>query len=57
MPVQPRDEKDPEQDSRGKRLESWKEIAGYLNRHVTTIRATSEEEQSRASLLTGGSSR
>jgi tetratricopeptide (TPR) repeat protein len=38
MPVQPRAEKTPEQDSRGKRLESWKEIAGYLNRHVTTIR-------------------
>lgn len=30
--------KHPEPDSRGKRLESWKEIAGYLNRHVTTIR-------------------
>jgi tetratricopeptide (TPR) repeat protein len=44
MPVQPRDEKDPEQDSRGKRLESWKEIAGYLNRHVTTIRRWEKHE-------------
>jgi predicted ATPase len=44
MPVQPRIEKDPEQDSRGKRLESWKEIAGYLNRHVTTIRRWEKHE-------------
>lgn len=44
MPVQPRAEKDPEQDSRGKRLESWKEIAGYLNRHVTTIRRWEKHE-------------
>jgi tetratricopeptide (TPR) repeat protein len=44
MPVQPRGERDPEQDSRGKRLESWKEIAGYLNRHVTTIRRWEKHE-------------
>ena len=44
MPVQPRTEKDPEPDSRGKRLESWKEIAGYLNRHVTTIRRWEKRE-------------
>ena len=44
MPVQPRAGKDPEQDSRGKRLESWKEIAGYLNRHVTTIRRWERHE-------------
>jgi len=44
MPVQPRARKDPESDSRGKRLESWKEIAGYLNRHVTTIRRWEKHE-------------
>lgn len=44
MPVQPRAEKEPEQDSRGRRLESWKEIAGYLNRHVTTIRRWEKHE-------------
>ena len=44
MPVQPGAEKDPEQDLRGKRLESWKEIAGYLNRHVTTIRRWEKNE-------------
>ena len=44
MPVQPGAEKDPEQDFRGKRLESWKEIAGYLNRHVTTIRRWEKHE-------------
>ena len=44
MPVPPRAETDPEQGSRGKRLESWKEIAGYLNRHVTTIRRWEKHE-------------
>ena len=44
MPGQPQPRKDPEQDSRGKRLESWKEIAGYLNRHVTTIRRWEKHE-------------
>ena len=44
MPVQTPAEKNPEQDSRGKRLESWKEIAGYLNRHVTTIRRWEKHE-------------
>jgi tetratricopeptide (TPR) repeat protein len=44
MAVQPTAEKDPEQDSRGTRLESWKEIAGYLNRHVTTIRRWEKQE-------------
>src|SRR5688500_2403576 len=38
MTARPGAETDAEQESRGKRLESWKEIAGYLNRHVTTIR-------------------
>ena len=38
MAATPQAGKNPELDSRGKRLESWKEIAGYLNRHVTTIR-------------------
>lgn len=33
-----------EQEWRGKRLESWKEIAGYLNRHVTTIRRWEKDE-------------
>jgi len=33
-----------EQESRGKRLESWKEVAGYLNRHVTTIRRWEKDE-------------
>ena len=45
MPIQPRAETDPEQDSRGRRLESWKEIAGYLNRHVTTIRRWEKDER------------
>lgn len=44
MPGQPDPRNDPEQDSRGKRLESWKEIAGYLNRHVTTIRRWEKHE-------------
>jgi tetratricopeptide (TPR) repeat protein len=44
MPERPRAERDPDQDSRGKRLESWKEIAGYLNRHVTTIRRWERHE-------------
>lgn len=44
MPARPEPEKDPEQDSRGKRLDSWKEIAGYLNRHVTTIRRWEKHE-------------
>jgi tetratricopeptide (TPR) repeat protein len=37
-------QKAPEGNSRGKRLESWKEIAGYLNRHVTTIRRWEKHE-------------
>ena len=44
MPAQPGAEKDRERDSRGNRLESWKEIAGYLNRHVTTIRRWEKHE-------------
>jgi AAA ATPase domain len=44
MPARPEAEKDAEQDSRGKRLDSWKEIAGYLNRHVTTIRRWEKHE-------------
>jgi tetratricopeptide (TPR) repeat protein len=44
MPALLGPEKDPERDSRGKRLESWKEIAGYLNRHVTTIRRCEKRE-------------
>src|SRR5580765_1650161 len=31
-------------DQPGKRLESWKEIAGYLNRHVTTVRRWERHE-------------
>ena len=38
MSARPGPDTDADQESRGKRLESWKEIAGYLNRHVTTIR-------------------
>lgn len=34
-----------EPDSRGTRLESWKEIAGYLNRHVTTVRRWERHEE------------
>ena len=44
MPAHPWPEKNPERDSRGKRLDSWKEIAGYLNRHVTTIRRWEKHE-------------
>ena len=44
MPVQPRMGNNPESNYRGKRLESWKEIAGYLNRHVTTIRRWEKHE-------------
>src|SRR6188768_1286686 len=44
MPVQPDVEKGAEPESRGRRLESWKEIAGYLNRHVTTIRRWEKHE-------------
>ncbi len=44
MPTQPGAEKGQERDSRGNRLESWKEIAGYLNRHVTTIRRWEKHE-------------
>ena len=43
MPARPDAEK-AEQDSRGSRLDSWKEIAGYLNRHVTTIRRWEKHE-------------
>ena len=43
MPARPDAEKG-EQDSRGTRLESWKEVAGYLNRHVTTIRRWEKHE-------------
>src|SRR5437762_875960 len=28
----------------GKRLDSWKEIAGYLNRHITTVRRWERQE-------------
>jgi tetratricopeptide (TPR) repeat protein len=44
MPVGRGADKDREQDSRGKRLESWKEVSGYLNRHVTTIRRWEKHE-------------
>jgi len=44
MAAHPWPGKDPERDSRGKRLDSWKEIAGYLNRHVTTIRRWEKHE-------------
>lgn len=44
MPGQHGAEHDPDAASRGKRLESWKEIAGYLNRHVTTIRRWEKHE-------------
>src|SRR3954466_1308405 len=44
MPARPDAEK-ADQDSRGNRLESWKEIAGYLNRHVTTIRRWEKHER------------
>ena len=44
MPVQPDVEKGAEPESRGKRLDSWKEVAGYLNRHVTTIRRWEKHE-------------
>src|SRR3954471_19909466 len=45
MPARPGLEKDAQQESRGKRLDSWKEIAGYLNRHVTTIRRWEKHER------------
>ncbi len=44
MSARPGAERDAEQESRGKRLDSWKEIAGYLNRHVTTIRRWEKHE-------------
>ncbi|HVH54727.1 MAG TPA: AAA family ATPase [Vicinamibacterales bacterium] len=44
MAAQPEGGKSPELDSRGKRLESWKEVAGYLNRHITTIRRWEKHE-------------
>src|SRR5262245_39292955 len=43
MPARPDAEK-AAQDLHGQRLESWKEIAGYLNRHVTTIRRWEKHE-------------
>jgi tetratricopeptide (TPR) repeat protein len=43
MPVSPEAEQ-AEQESRGRRLDSWKEVAGYLNRHVTTIRRWEKHE-------------
>jgi len=45
MPAQPGTSKALEPDSRGNRLESWKEIAGYLNRHVTTVRRWEKQER------------
>src|SRR5687768_15465560 len=44
MAAKPQAEKDSGRDARGTRLESWKEIAGYLNRHVTTIRRWEKHE-------------
>ena len=44
MPAPPWAEPDQDAAARGKRLESWKEIAGYLNRHVTTIRRWEKQE-------------
>ena len=44
MPVQPDVEKGAEPEPRGTRLDSWKEVAGYLNRHVTTIRRWEKRE-------------
>src|SRR3954463_13769595 len=43
MPARPDAEK-ADQDSRGNRLDSWKEIPGYLTRHVTTIRRWEKHE-------------
>jgi predicted ATPase len=34
----------PQAEPPGKRLDSWKEIAGYLNRHVTTVRRWERQE-------------
>jgi hypothetical protein len=34
----------PESESRGVRLDSWKEIAAYLKRHVTTVRRWEKQE-------------
>jgi tetratricopeptide (TPR) repeat protein len=42
--MQPGAPKAPDLDSGGKRLDSWKEIAGYLNRHVTTVRRWERQE-------------
>ena len=44
MPEQSRDRDPSAVEARGKRLESWKEIAGYLNRHVTTVRRWERHE-------------
>lgn len=44
MPSPPEGDQDPHAFARGRRLESWKEIAGYLNRHVTTIRRWEKHE-------------
>jgi hypothetical protein len=35
---------EPQPDSRGRRLESWKEIAAYLGRDVTTVRRWEKRE-------------
>ena len=43
MPA-PTPDTDLEAHARGRRLDSWKEIAGYLNRHVTTIRRWEKDE-------------
>ena len=45
MSEQPEHPNAPRADSRGKRLESWKEVAGYLNRHVTTVRRWERHEK------------
>ena len=44
MPAPPWAEQDQDAAARGKRLDSWKEIAAYLNRHVTTIRRWEKHE-------------
>jgi hypothetical protein len=45
MSVEARSRPDTHADPRGRRLESWKEIAAYLGRDVTTARRWEKQER------------
>jgi tetratricopeptide (TPR) repeat protein len=44
MSIEVKSSPEPQPDSRGRRLESWKEIASYLGRDVTTVRRWEKRE-------------